>query len=80
MFTAKNLGLFLHAFTFAPSRFFGLSNYMRLAPDLKWAPELASALQSIPVRPCFALMLAFKEPLTSVSYPKFVNVSILACT
>lgn len=34
--------------------------------DLKLVPELADKLQDIPVQPCFALMLAFAEPLSSV--------------
>ncbi|CAH8385549.1 unnamed protein product [Eruca vesicaria subsp. sativa] len=34
------------------------------ALDLDLIPELATKLQDIPVRPCFSLMLAFKEPLS----------------
>ncbi|KAF2286206.1 hypothetical protein GH714_011724 [Hevea brasiliensis] len=41
-------------------------------PDLSLAPELAMKLQDIPVNPCFALMLAFAEPLSSVSYKIFL--------
>lgn len=34
--------------------------------DLTFAPDLAVKLEEIPVNPCFALMLAFSEPLSSV--------------
>ncbi|KDO53433.1 hypothetical protein CISIN_1g020469mg [Citrus sinensis] len=33
--------------------------------DLTFAPDLAVKLEEIPVNPCFALMLAFSEPLSS---------------
>ncbi|CAL8150480.1 unnamed protein product [Prunus armeniaca] len=36
--------------------------------DLNLVPELAVKLNDIPVRPCFALMIAFAEPLSSVRY------------
>ena len=36
--------------------------------DLNLVPELAAKLQDIPVIPCFALMLAFAEPLSAVRY------------
>lgn len=34
--------------------------------DFNLAPEVAVKLQNIPVSPCFALMLAFAEPLSSI--------------
>lgn len=34
--------------------------------DLSLLPQLSMMIQDIPVRPCFALMLAFSEPLTKV--------------
>ncbi|KAL8142280.1 hypothetical protein V2J09_015312 [Rumex salicifolius] len=42
--------------------------------------DLASRMQSIPARPCFALMLAFKEPLTSVPFKgfSFINSEVLS--
>ncbi|KAJ7948894.1 FAD/NAD(P)-binding oxidoreductase family protein [Quillaja saponaria] len=44
----------------------------RLLPlDLSIAPELAAKLQAIPVKPCFALMLAFSEPLSSIPVKGF---------
>ncbi|KAJ6423193.1 hypothetical protein OIU84_024179 [Salix udensis] len=39
--------------------------------DLSLTPELALKLQDIPVSPCFALMLAFAEPLSSISVKGF---------
>ena len=36
--------------------------------DLSLVPELAAKLQEILVIPCFALMLAFAEPLSAVRY------------
>ncbi|KAJ6950567.1 renalase isoform X2 [Populus alba x Populus x berolinensis] len=39
--------------------------------DLSLTPELALKLQDIPVSPCFALMLAFSEPLSSISVKGF---------
>ncbi|KAJ9183090.1 hypothetical protein P3X46_006999 [Hevea brasiliensis] len=39
--------------------------------DLSLAPELAMKLQDIPVNPCFALMLAFTEPLSSIPVKGF---------
>ncbi|KAG5255257.1 renalase [Salix suchowensis] len=39
--------------------------------DLSLTPELALKLQDIPVSPCFALMLAFVEPLSSISVKGF---------
>lgn len=41
--------------------------------DLSLTPELALKLQDIPVSPCFALMLAFSEPLSSVSHRSFIS-------
>ncbi|KAI4323157.1 hypothetical protein L6164_022786 [Bauhinia variegata] len=39
----------------------------RLPPlDLNLVPELSAKLHNIPVRPCFAVMLAFAEPLSSI--------------
>ncbi|CAK7323933.1 unnamed protein product [Dovyalis caffra] len=48
--------------------------------DLSLAPELASKLQDIPVSPCFALMLAFAEPLSSIPVKgfSFKNSEILS--
>ncbi|XP_062090460.1 uncharacterized protein LOC133796811 [Humulus lupulus] len=39
--------------------------------DLKLVPEIADKLQDIPVHPCFALMLAFAEPLSSIPLKGF---------
>ncbi|KDP43403.1 hypothetical protein JCGZ_26558 [Jatropha curcas] len=39
--------------------------------DLSWAPELAVKFQDIPVNPCFALMLAFTEPLSPIPVKGF---------
>ncbi|KAF9667017.1 hypothetical protein SADUNF_Sadunf16G0289100 [Salix dunnii] len=48
--------------------------------DLSLTPELALKLQEIPVSPCFALMLAFAEPLSSISVKgfSFKNSEILS--
>ncbi|XP_010542541.1 PREDICTED: uncharacterized protein LOC104815709 isoform X2 [Tarenaya hassleriana] len=48
--------------------------------NLNLIPELANRLQDIPVRPCFALMLAFKEPLSLIptSCISFKNSEILS--
>ncbi|KFK35544.1 hypothetical protein AALP_AA4G004500 [Arabis alpina] len=48
--------------------------------DLNLVTELASKLQHIPVLPCFALMLAFKEPLSSIPLKglSFKNSEILS--
>ncbi|CAN1841578.1 PSPTO_1126 [Linum perenne] len=34
--------------------------------DLSFSPEFAAKLQDIPVNPCFSVMLAFAEPLSSI--------------
>ncbi|KAH9723862.1 fad/nad(p)-binding oxidoreductase family protein [Citrus sinensis] len=39
--------------------------------DLTFAPDLAVKLEEIPVNPCFALMLAFSEPLSSIPVKGF---------
>ncbi|XP_043690328.1 renalase isoform X2 [Telopea speciosissima] len=39
--------------------------------DVSLAPELAQKLKEVPVHPCFALMLAFSEPLSSVPVKGF---------
>uniref|UniRef100_A0A2N9IGI7 Amine oxidase domain-containing protein n=1 Tax=Fagus sylvatica TaxID=28930 RepID=A0A2N9IGI7_FAGSY len=39
--------------------------------DLSLAPELSVKLQDIPVIPCFALMLAFAEPLSAIPIKGF---------
>ncbi|XAR56867.1 renalase [Bertholletia excelsa] len=39
--------------------------------DLNLVPELASKLKEIPMRSCFALMLAFEEPLSSIPVQGF---------
>ncbi|KAL9860255.1 hypothetical protein AtNW77_Chr1g0056211 [Arabidopsis thaliana] len=48
--------------------------------DLSLVPELATKLQNIPVLPCFSLMLAFKEPLSSIPVKglSFKNSEILS--
>ncbi|XP_058752003.1 uncharacterized protein LOC131625128 isoform X2 [Vicia villosa] len=44
----------------------------RLPPlDLKLLPELSEKLHNIPVRPCFAVMLAFAEPLSTIPVKGF---------
>ncbi|KAI5440557.1 uncharacterized protein LOC127122722 isoform X2 [Lathyrus oleraceus] len=44
----------------------------RLPPlDLKLLPGLSEKLHNIPVRPCFALMLAFAEPLSTIPVKGF---------
>ncbi|KAF7822507.1 Renalase isoform A [Senna tora] len=44
----------------------------RLPPlDLSFMPELSAKLQNLPVQPCFAVMLAFAEPLTSIPFKGF---------
>ncbi|KAF3441124.1 hypothetical protein FNV43_RR15035 [Rhamnella rubrinervis] len=49
----------------ASPRFTSLTG--RLPPlDLNLAPELADKVQDIPVHPCFALMLAFAGPVSSI--------------
>ncbi|XP_044499836.1 renalase isoform X2 [Mangifera indica] len=40
-------------------------------PDLTFAPELAAKLEDIPVNPCFALLLAFAEPLSLIPVKGF---------
>ncbi|KAJ4726577.1 FAD/NAD(P)-binding oxidoreductase family protein [Melia azedarach] len=39
--------------------------------DLTFVPELTAKLEDIPVNPCFALMLAFAEPLSSIPVKGF---------
>ncbi|KAL6283274.1 hypothetical protein ACE6H2_014203 [Prunus campanulata] len=39
--------------------------------DLNLVPELAVKLNDIPVRPCFALMIAFAEPLSTIPFKGF---------
>ncbi|XP_044499820.1 renalase isoform X1 [Mangifera indica] len=39
--------------------------------DLTFAPELAAKLEDIPVNPCFALLLAFAEPLSLIPVKGF---------
>ncbi|KAJ4976458.1 hypothetical protein NE237_001564 [Protea cynaroides] len=39
--------------------------------DMTLVPELAQKLKEVPVHPCFALMLAFSEPLSSVPVKGF---------
>ncbi|XP_065861705.1 uncharacterized protein [Euphorbia lathyris] len=39
--------------------------------DLRLVPELAMKLEDIPVNPCFVLMLAFAEPLSSIPVKGF---------
>ncbi|OAY54540.1 renalase isoform X2 [Manihot esculenta] len=48
--------------------------------DLSLVPELAMKLQDIPVNPCFALMLAFTEPLSLIPVKgfSFKNSEILS--
>uniref|UniRef100_A0A0D9ZE04 Amine oxidase domain-containing protein n=1 Tax=Oryza glumipatula TaxID=40148 RepID=A0A0D9ZE04_9ORYZ len=54
----------------ASPRFSGLTG--RPPPlDLSLLPQLSMMIQDIPVRPCFALMLAFSEPLTKVPVQGF---------
>ncbi|KAL9236527.1 hypothetical protein vseg_011185 [Gypsophila vaccaria] len=47
--------------------------------DMNVAPQLASRMQNIPARPCFALMLAFTEPLQSIPLKgfSFINSKVL---
>lgn len=40
--------------------------FLVMDADMNLIPELSAKLRDIPVRPCFAVMLAFAEPLTSV--------------
>ncbi|KAL4579926.1 hypothetical protein LXL04_016097 [Taraxacum kok-saghyz] len=39
--------------------------------DLKMIPGLADMIEEVPVRPCFALMLAFENPLSSIPLKGF---------
>ncbi|CAI8595435.1 unnamed protein product [Vicia faba] len=44
----------------------------RLPPlDMKLLPKLSEKLHNIPVRPCFAVMLAFAEPLSTIPVKGF---------
>ncbi|XP_028760586.1 uncharacterized protein LOC114719273 [Neltuma alba] len=44
----------------------------RLPPlDMNLMPELSAKLRDLPVRPCFAVMLAFAEPLNSLPFKGF---------
>ncbi|XP_050279438.1 uncharacterized protein LOC126720717 isoform X1 [Quercus robur] len=43
--------------------------------DLNLVPELAAKLQDIPVIPCFALMLAFAEPLSAIPIKGFTMIN-----
>lgn len=38
----------------------------RCIADIKLVPELSEKLHNLAVRPCFAVMLAFAKPLSSV--------------
>ncbi|XP_062214406.1 uncharacterized protein LOC133915307 isoform X1 [Phragmites australis] len=65
----KDLGYFDYVVAtdknIASPRFSGLTG--RPPPlDLSSFPQLSTMVQDIPVRPCFALMLAFSEPLATV--------------
>eukprot|EP00268_Persea_americana_P015206 TRINITY_DN1692_c2_g1_i2.p1 TRINITY_DN1692_c2_g1~~TRINITY_DN1692_c2_g1_i2.p1 ORF type:complete len:407 (+),score=81.58 TRINITY_DN1692_c2_g1_i2:106-1326(+) len=54
----------------ASPRFTGLTGQSPpLDPNV--APDVAVKLQEVPVRPCFALMLAFSEPLSAVPVKGF---------
>ncbi|KAJ4837729.1 hypothetical protein Tsubulata_038112 [Turnera subulata] len=61
------------------SRFTGITGRPRPL-DLSWAPDLAVKLQDIPVDPCFVLMLAFSEPLSSIPVKgiSFKNSKVLS--
>ncbi|KAL6637993.1 hypothetical protein ACP70R_025565 [Stipagrostis hirtigluma subsp. patula] len=65
----KDLGCFDYVVAtdknIASPGFFGLTG--RPPPlDLSSVPQLSTMFQDIPIRPCFALMVAFSEPLTTV--------------
>ncbi|XP_074311240.1 uncharacterized protein LOC141647096 [Silene latifolia] len=47
--------------------------------DMNVAPQIASRMQDLPARPCFALMLAFTEPLQSIPMKgfSFINSEVL---
>ncbi|KAH9611051.1 hypothetical protein KSS87_018954 [Heliosperma pusillum] len=47
--------------------------------DMNVAPQIASRMKDLPARPCFALMLAFAEPLQSIPMKgfSFINSEIL---
>ncbi|KAK1386760.1 hypothetical protein POM88_014938 [Heracleum sosnowskyi] len=48
--------------------------------DLNLVPELASRIKEVPVDPCFALMLAFEQPLSSIPLKgfSFLNSKVLS--
>ncbi|KAK1367223.1 FAD/NAD(P)-binding oxidoreductase family protein [Heracleum sosnowskyi] len=48
--------------------------------DLNLVPELASKIKEVPVDPCFALMLAFEQPLSSIPLKgfSFLNSKVLS--
>ncbi|XP_057457870.1 uncharacterized protein LOC130748654 [Lotus japonicus] len=48
--------------------------------DIKLVPELSEALHNIPVRPCFTVMLAFAEPLSTIPVKglSFKNSKVLS--
>ncbi|XP_068655333.1 uncharacterized protein [Aristolochia californica] len=61
------------------ARFTGLTG--RPPPlDMSLVPELAVKLQDIPVHSCFALMLAFPEPLSSIPVKafSFINSDVIS--
>nr|AAF79325.1 F14J16.31 [Arabidopsis thaliana] len=60
--------------------FISIHFYLLSYTDLSLVPELATKLQNIPVLPCFSLMLAFKEPLSSIPVKglSFKNSEILS--
>ncbi|KAL1299937.1 hypothetical protein HN51_044532 [Arachis hypogaea] len=48
--------------------------------DFNLVPELSAKLQNLPVQPCFAVMLAFAEPLSSIPFKglSFENSKVLS--
>ncbi|KAK1279643.1 hypothetical protein QJS04_geneDACA014957 [Acorus gramineus] len=53
------------------SRFTGVHGKPPPLDILKLAPDVAVKLHDVPVRPCFALMLAFSESLSSIPFKAF---------
>ncbi|XP_057725195.1 uncharacterized protein LOC130940927 isoform X1 [Arachis stenosperma] len=56
------------------------TSVVSILDDFSLVPELSAKLQNLPVQPCFAVMLAFAEPLSSIPFKglSFENSKVLS--